>query len=220
MKVKVNFTDDAGNEESVTSDPTATVSERHDRPYQVTATATTGAIVLTWEAPDNFDGPDYHILRHRPELGEPEPLVYVDFTESRGTTFTDTDVEPGVLYVYRVRATINFLGELGEASDAVQIRMPVEEPSTPQDPNTPCHRRAHHHRHSPGGRDAHGGHVGHRRRRRVDQRSRSAYQWLADDADITNAQTASTYTLAVQRAGQGPQGEGEPSRTTRATTSR
>ena len=109
-----------------------------DRPYQVTATATSGAIVLTWEEPDNFYGPDYHILRHRPELGESEPLVYVDFTGSSDTTFTDTDVEPGVLYVYRVRATIDFLSSLGEASDAVQIRMPVEDPSTPQDPNTPA----------------------------------------------------------------------------------
>ena len=50
LKVKVTFTDDAGNEETLASDPTATVSERHDRPYQVTATATTGAIVLTWRS--------------------------------------------------------------------------------------------------------------------------------------------------------------------------
>ena len=199
LKVRVTFTDDAGNEESVTSAPTATVSERHDQPSQVTATATTGAIVLTWEAPYNFDGPDYHILRHRPELGEPEPLVYVDFTESTDTTFTDTEVEPGVLYVYRVRATINFLGELGEASDAVQIRMPVEDPSTPQDPNTLATG-------APtitgtaqvgetltadtsGIADADGL-----------TNATFSYQWLADDADIGGA-TASTYTLAASEQG-------------------
>ena len=199
LKVKVTFTDDAGNEETLASDPTATVSERHDQPNQVTATATTGAIVLTWEAPDNFDGPDYHILRHRPELGEPEPLVYVDFTESTDTTFTDTDVEPGVLYVYRVRATINFLGELGEASDAVQIRMPVEDPSTPQDPNTLATG-------APtitgtaqvgetltadtsGIADADGL-----------TNATFAYQWLADDADIGGA-TASTYTVVAGDVG-------------------
>ena len=199
LKVRVTFTDDGGNEESVTSDPTATVSERHDQPYQVTATATTGAIVLTWEEPDNFDGPDYHILRHRPELGEPEPLVYVDFTESRGTTFTDTDVEPGVLYVYRVRATINFLGELGEASDAVQIRMPVEDPSTPQDPNSLATGAP-----TITGTAQVGETLTAVTSGIVDAdgltNATFSYQWLADDADIGGA-TASTYTLAASEQG-------------------
>ena len=199
LKVRVSFTDDAGNEESVTSDPTATVSERHDQPYQVTATATTGAIVLTWEAPYNFGGPDYHILRHRPELGEPEPLVYVDFTESSSTTFTDTEVEPGVLYVYRVRATINFLGELGEASDAVQIRMPVEDPSTPQVTNSPAT-----------GAPTISGTAQVGQTLTADTsgiadadgltNATFSYQWLADDTAITNA-TASTYTLTSGERG-------------------
>ena len=43
---------------------------------------------------------------------------------SSATTYTDTGVEPGVLYVYRVQAVINFFGELGEASDPVEIRTP------------------------------------------------------------------------------------------------
>ena len=199
IKVKVAFTDDAGNEETLASDPTAAVSGRHDRPYQVTVTSTTGAIVLTWEAPYNFDGPDYQILRHRPELGEPEPLVYVDFTESTVTTFTDTEVEPGVLYVYRVRATINFLGELGAASDAVQIRMPVEDPSTPQDPDTLAT-----------GAPTITGTAQVGETLVADTSSISdadgltnatfAYQWLADDADIGGA-TASAYTVVAEEEG-------------------
>ena len=82
--------------------------------------------MLTWEEPDiERTGPgDYRILRHRPELGEPDTLVYVDFTYTPATSYTDTGVEPGVLYVYRVQAVINFLGDLGESSDPVEIRTP------------------------------------------------------------------------------------------------
>ena len=67
---------------------------------------------------------DYRILRHRPELDESEPLVYVDYTDTPATSYTDTGVEPGVLYVYSVQAVINFLGDLGVASDPVEIRTP------------------------------------------------------------------------------------------------
>ena len=48
-------------------------------------------------------------MRNRPELGEAVPLVYVRYTEEVGPTYTDTDVEPGVLYVYRVKG-VDFLG--------------------------------------------------------------------------------------------------------------
>ena len=142
----MSFTDDAGNEETLTSAATATVEpaatgpeEPTDRPHGLTATASENAITLTWQEPDNFYGPDYHILRHRPEEGEPKPLVYVDFTETDATTFTDTDVEPGVLYVYQVRATIDAFSSLGEPSDPIEVRMP-EEPGgdAPRQSNSPA----------------------------------------------------------------------------------
>ena len=133
IKVKVSFTDDAGHEETLTSAATAAVEpaatgpeELTDRPHGLTATASGNAITLTWQEPDNFYGPDYHILRHRPEEGEPKPLIYVDFTETDATTFTDTDVEPDVLYVYQVRATIDLFATLGEPSDPIEVRMPEE----------------------------------------------------------------------------------------------
>ena len=88
IKVKVSFTDDAGHEETLTSAATAAVEpaatgpeEPTDRPHGLTATASENAITLTWQEPDNFYGPDYHILRHRPEEGEPKPLIYVDSSQ-------------------------------------------------------------------------------------------------------------------------------------------
>ena len=143
IKVRVDFTDDAGNEESLTSAATEAVepagTEPTDRPYGLTATVSVDDITLTWRKPDNFYGPDYHILRHRPEEGEPEPLVYVDFTGTDATTFTDTDVEPGVLYVYQVRATIDMFATLGEPSDPIEARVPERETSdTQQASNTPA----------------------------------------------------------------------------------
>ena len=143
IKVEVSFTDDAGREESLTSVATEAVepagAEPTDRPYDLTATVSENAITLTWQEPDNFYGPDYHILRHRPEEGEPGPLVYVDFTGTDATTFTDTDVEPGVLYVYQVRATIDMFATLGEQSDSIEARVPEQETSdTQQASNTPA----------------------------------------------------------------------------------
>ena len=74
-----------------------------DRPHDLQATVEAGAVIVTWQDPDTHHNySTYQILRHRPELGEPEPLIYVDYTQSSGSTFTDTEVEPGVLYVYRV----------------------------------------------------------------------------------------------------------------------
>ncbi len=139
IKVRVDFTDDAGNEESLTSAATEAVMEPTDRPYGLTATVSENAITLTWQEPDNFYGPDYHILRHRPEEGEPEPLVYVDFTGTDATTFTDTGVEPGVLYVYQVRATIDMFATLGEPSEPIEARVPERETSdTQQASNSPA----------------------------------------------------------------------------------
>ena len=138
IKVRVSFTDDAGYEETLTSEATAAVAPVDtDRPYGLAASATTDSVTLTWQEPDNFYGPDHHILRHRPEEGEPAPLVYVEFTYTDATTFTDTDVEPGVLYVYQVRATIDFVSTLGEPSNPIEVRVPEKSGSdAPGESNT------------------------------------------------------------------------------------
>ena len=145
IKVRVTFTDDAGNEEELTSNAVLELAaEPTDRPHSLTATVSGDVIILTWQYTDNYGGSNYQILRHRPELGEPEPLIYVDYTQSSGSTFTDTEVEPGVLYVYRVKAVVDFFGSLGEASDAAEVRMPDSQtvlepvPPAPAETNTPA----------------------------------------------------------------------------------
>ena len=116
--MRVSFTDDNGFDESLTSKPVAV----EDRPYELTASSLDGAVVLTWKRPVVFPNlHDYQILRNRPELGETEPLVYVD-TGNDETTYVDTDVEPGVLYVYRVKAASFWVGK---ASEPVEIRTPA-----------------------------------------------------------------------------------------------
>ena len=199
ISVTVSFTDDAGNAETLTSAATAAVEaamedgEPTDRPHGLTAEASDGAVVLTWTAPVvDYQVSSYHILRHRPEQGEAEPLVYVDQTPNKDTSYTDTEVEAGVLYVYRVKAIINFFGDLGEASDAAEIRAPAT--SQQQTANNPA----------TGAPTITGkAQVGEMLTADVSGISDDdgltnaafAYQWQADGADISSA-TSDTYTLA------------------------
>ena len=192
IKVRVSFTDDAGNEETLTSAATAAVSpEPTDRPHGLRASGDADAVTLNWSAPDAADNVTmYRILRHRPEEGEPEALVYVEYTHSRATSHTDTEVEGGVLYVYQVQA-VDIFGFVGEASGPASVRVPVL--------NTPAT-----------GAPAISGtaQVGETLTASTSGISDSdglakatfAYQWLADDTDIAGA-TGSAYTLADAEEG-------------------
>ena len=200
ISVTVTFTDYAGHEESFTSTPTAAVvaatdddtAEPTDRPHGLTAEASDGAVVLTWTAPVvDYEVSSYHILRHRPEQGEAEPLVYVNQTPNKDTSYTDTDVEAGVLYVYRVKAIMNWMGDLGDASDAAQIR--VQATAQEQTANNPAT-----------GAPTITGTVQVGEKLTADtsgiedvdglENASFSYQWLADGADISSA-TGSSYTL-------------------------
>ena len=129
--VKVSFTDDAGNQQSLTSQ-LATM----ERPYGLSASESDDAVVLTWQLPVGWPyASTYQVLRNRPELGETEPIVHVRFTESGPATYTDTDVEPGVLYVYRVKG-VDFVGYAQEASEPVEIRTAA--PDSPPVGNSPA----------------------------------------------------------------------------------
>ena len=137
IQVRVTFTDDAENQESLTSEAAEGVSESHDRPYNLRATVAEGAITLTWQDPNTHPSHGlYHILRHLPELGEDKSLVYVEYTPSADRTFTDSAVEPGVLYVYAVKAVKDPFGYLGPASDPVEVRIPPGEGG--EAPNSPA----------------------------------------------------------------------------------
>ena len=124
FRVRVSFTDDAGNDESLTSaglDPPS-------RPYGLTATVAGRTVVLNWNPAVDFPFLiDYRILRNRPELGETEPLVHAD-TRSTDTTYTDTNVEPGTLYVYRVKAS-SFTW-FSDVSEAAEVRTPASTTAT------------------------------------------------------------------------------------------
>ena len=208
ISVTVSFTDDAGHDETLASAATDAVepetqeaqgaaggdaAEPTDRPHGLTAEASGGAVVLTWTAPVvDYQVSSYHILRHRPEQGEAEPLVYVDQTPNKDTSYTDTDVEAGVLYVYRVKAIVNWMGDLGDASDAAQIRMQAT--SQQQTANSPAT-----------GAPAITGTAQVGETLTADTSGIAdedgltnavfSYQWQAGGADISGA-TGSTYTLA------------------------
>ncbi len=115
---------DDGNGGSATIAVAITLSSQREVPHDLTAEGKDGAVLLTWEKPlGDYYVSDYRILRHRPELGEAEPLVYVAYTWTKDTTFTDEEVETGVLYVYRVQAVVNVFGDVGGASQPVEIRL-------------------------------------------------------------------------------------------------
>ena len=123
IRVKVSFTDDAGNPESVTSGGTAAVAPRLQpppAPEDLSATVNAdGTVTLAWDAPDDASVTGYQILRRRPTEGETSLLVYEQDTGSTATTFTDRNVEAGIPHVYRVKA-INAAGT-GEWSNFVRV---------------------------------------------------------------------------------------------------
>ena len=127
IKVQVSFTDDAWNDESLTSDATAAVAavesqatEPPPAPTNLTAVVNgDGSVTLSWEAAADDSLTAYQILRRRPTMGESTLLVYEEDTGSTATTFTDADVTAGTRHVYRVKA-INSAG-LGLQSNYVRV---------------------------------------------------------------------------------------------------
>ena len=138
IKVKVTFTDDADNEETLTSDATAEVAaaaptEPPGRPRNLTGTANSdGTVTLRWDAPNDDSVTGYQVLRRRPRAGEPTLLVHVNDTGSTAAEYTDNDVTPDVVHAYRVKA-INAVG-LSRQSNFVSI--------TPTQPAEPAQNSA------------------------------------------------------------------------------
>ena len=129
VRVRVRFSDDAGNGETLTSGATAAVeaavaeeepAEPPAAPRNLTAIVNTGgSVTLSWNAPDDDSITGYLILRRRPYEGEKTLLVYVGDTGSTATTWTDTNVTAGTQHVYRVKA-INDAGA-GNQSNYVNV---------------------------------------------------------------------------------------------------
>ena len=130
IKVRVSFTDDAGNEEALTSEPTDAVSAAPPPPPDNVRAVTqeSGAVELTWEAPQDATVTGYRIERSRADEnrggqqrsdGRPrDNHTLVEDTGSADTGYTDKSAEKGVEYEYRVSAR-NEAGA-GESSEWVR----------------------------------------------------------------------------------------------------
>ena len=111
IKVKVSFTDDAGNEETLTSAATDAVataepSEPPEKPRRLSATASHDSVTLTWEDPGDDSITGYVILRrlrYDDPSGHFDELV-ADTGTAAATTYADNTVAADTDYTYRIKA--------------------------------------------------------------------------------------------------------------------
>ena len=110
IKVRVSFTDDAGNEEELTSAATDVVAvaepaEPPAMPTGLTAAASYDHVVLSWDDPQDDSITGYVILRRNRATTAPgEFTELVADTGSAATTYTDDSVAAETLYTYRIKA--------------------------------------------------------------------------------------------------------------------
>ena len=110
IKVRVSFTDDAYNEETLTSAATDVVAgvqptEPPAKPRGLEATATHDSVTLTWDDPGDDSITGYVILRRVREndTGGDFSVLVAD-TGSAATTYTDDTVAASTTYTYRIKA--------------------------------------------------------------------------------------------------------------------
>ena len=128
IKVEVSFTDDAGNDESLTSAATAAVAaepaEPPAKPTGLFATATHDQVVLTWDDPGDDSITGYVVLRRvRVNDQGGDFSVLVANTGTAAATYTDDTVVAETTYTYRIKA-INGAGT-SERSRWVHIDIPA-----------------------------------------------------------------------------------------------
>ena len=110
VKVQVSFTDDAGNDETLTSAATGAVAgaqptEPPAKPRNLSTTATHDSVTLTWDDPGDDSITGYVILRRVPGV-DPEGQFreLVPDTGTAATTYTDDTVSAETRYTYRIKA--------------------------------------------------------------------------------------------------------------------
>ena len=136
IRVRVSFTDDGGNDESLTSAATASVAaaEPQEPPAQPrnleAAVSDDGAVTLTWDDPGDAGITGYQILRRNRDtsaIGVFE--VHVEDTGSAATSYVDRDAAPETRYNYRVRA---------RNESGLSLRSNFVRADTPSAPNSPA----------------------------------------------------------------------------------
>ena len=136
ITVRVSFTDDAGNDESLTSAATDAVaatepSEPPDKPTGLSATATYNQVVLTWDDPDDDSITGYVILRRiRVNNQGGDFSVLVANTETAATTYTDDTVAASTTYTYRIKA----INEAGTSERSRWVHIDTPAPPVPDKP--------------------------------------------------------------------------------------
>ena len=111
------------------------VGDAPGRPTNLTGTVEHDRVVLSWDAPADSTVTGYQILRlnraiHR--LGEFQ--VHVEDTGGTATTYTDTDVDAGARYVYRVKARNG--DAIGRRSTYFDANLPERPPAGSDDETT------------------------------------------------------------------------------------
>ena len=135
IKVEVSFTDDAGNEETLSSAATDAVaaepSEPPDKPKGLDATATHDSVTLTWGAPQDDSITGYVILRRvRVNDQGGDFSVLVANTGSTATTYTDNEVAASTTYTYRIKA----INEHGTSERSRWVHIDTSAPPVPDKP--------------------------------------------------------------------------------------
>ena len=139
ITVQVNFTDDAGNDETLTSASTAAVAaaeptEPPAKPTDLSATSSHDQVVLTWKDPNDDSITGYVILRRirvNDQGGDFTELV-AD-TGSAAATYTDNNVAASTTYTYRIKA----INAAGTSDRSRWVHVDTSADPTAEPPATP-----------------------------------------------------------------------------------
>ncbi len=107
IKVRVTFTDDRGNEESLVSTAIGVVAASGPvaaEPTGLSNTATHNSVTLTWDDPGVSGITHYQIFRRDRAVHGPGEFVLIEITAVSAATYTDDTVEAAGSYEYRVKA--------------------------------------------------------------------------------------------------------------------
>ena len=128
--MRVSFTDDAGNEEELTSGATDAVAapEPPAKPTGLSATPSHDRVVLTWDDSQDNSITGYAILRrNRDTDAEGEFTELVNDTGSAATGYTDGSVAAETPYTYRIKA----INEHGTSERSRWVHVETRPPRPP-----------------------------------------------------------------------------------------